>query len=1064
MSPDSSASTDGSTVLNSSHRDDPRVAAFCSSLHPGLFHAVAYGTDIWRQDPFDVESIHGSVRKTFAHLVNRVCEPTALPSGRIMLLLGDSGSGKTHLMRAFRNQVHSSHRGYCGYMQMSAFTSQYGRYVLNNLIESLDKPYYEPESSGTGLMRLSTALARSITVGDSGKAGLDQLHEEELDQKTLDQIVGDLADRIILDDRFKTIDVYLTQALLYLQHDDPRIKARVLKYLRCEDLTPHDRQLLGGIIPCTYPGAPHWVIQRLGELMWALEGVPLILCVDQLEDMFDMEDAPTQFRRSLATLCDIVSRLRSSIVVISCLQDYYAKLKEYLAKPTQDRIQDSRGPINLEAPRESHEVVRMIAERLRFLYQSANLPLNEDDPTYPLPPALVRQLAGMRTRDVLNACQVYRDRCVAEGRLVPYPFDGGITPPPPPDHTIEQAWNEHHTTASPVVPTEEPELARVLFGAIGACSGELETGHDFMAEADGRFVSVEIHDRDDSVERILIGVCNKRAQGGGLGRQIDELVKRAGEHTVVVVRSTAYPSNPKTVVAQLLDKLITGGGRRVVVEDSDWRTMLAFESFRANHGAAATFAAWQTQTRPLTSLDSLRAILDLDRLTRTSSSAGPRTQGTVEPDSQPTERRSAASSSPPNSLGVGTTSDRRAEKVSLSAGELTRHAALIGAPGSGKTTLALGLIEQLLLQGIPAILIDRKGDLCVYARSGMSIRDELDGPLAERGEQLRRHVEIALYTPRRSDGRPLSIAAVPAGLGALPDLERRQAARFAAAALAGMMYYSNRKPDQSLLAILGRAIDLLSQEHPQDPVPIESLLSFIGDQDTSLVNEVGRLDVKLFDKLVQDLETLRLNHGDLLAARGEPLEIEALFGLGRHAKPGRTRLSIIGTKFLGSSQDVQFWIAQFVMEVGRWISRAPAPDGTLQAVLMFDEADLYLPAVRQPASKEPMEHLLRTARSAGLGLLLATQSPGDFDYRCRDNIRTWFVGQVKETNSLAKMKPMLSECRVDVAARLPGQTTGQFHLIRDGVVTSLMADPSAVDPRQIPEDEILSLARRTLQP
>ena len=165
--------------------------------------------------------------------------------------------------------------------------------------------------------------------------------------------MGDLADRIILDDRFKTIDVYLTQALLYLQYDDPRIKARVLKYLRCEDLTPHDRQLLGGIVPCTYPDAPHWVIQRLGELMWALEGVPLILCVDQLEDMFDMEDAPTRFRRSLATLCDIVSRLPSAIVVISCLQDYYAKLKEYLVKPTQDRIQDSRGPINLKAPRES---------------------------------------------------------------------------------------------------------------------------------------------------------------------------------------------------------------------------------------------------------------------------------------------------------------------------------------------------------------------------------------------------------------------------------------------------------------------------------------------------------------------------------------------------------------------------------------------------------------------------------------------------------------------------------------------------------------------------------------
>ena len=354
--------------------------------------------------------------------------------------------------------------------------------------------------------------------------------------------------------------------------------------------------------------------------------------------------------------------------------------------------------------------------------------------------------------------------------------------------------------------------------------------------------------------------------------------------------------------------------------------------------------------------------------------------------------------------------------MALDPTELTRHAAFLGAPGSGKTTLVLGLVEQLLLQGIPAILVDRKGDLCAYSRPGMGLRDGLDGPLAGRAERLRQNVEVALYTPRRSDGRPLSIAAAPAGLGRFPTHERQQAARFAATALAGMMNYGTRQSHPSCLAILTKAIDLLSQESPHGPVLVEGLIQFIDEKDPSLINEVGRLDVKLFERLVQDLETLRLNHGDLLEAQGEPLEIEALLGLGRHATPGKTRLSIISTKFLGNNQDVQFWVAQFLMEVGRWIGRSPAPDGTLQAILMFDEADLYLPAVRQPASKEPMEHLLRRARSAGLGLLLATQSPGDFDYRCRDNIRTWFVGQVKESNSLAKMKPMLSECRVDVAA------------------------------------------------
>ena len=81
--------------------------------------------------------------RRFQRIVGRVLEPSGLAAGRILLLLGESGCGKTHLMRAFRNQVHSRGSGYCGYLQMTAFTDQYGRYVLNNLIDSLDKPYDE---------------------------------------------------------------------------------------------------------------------------------------------------------------------------------------------------------------------------------------------------------------------------------------------------------------------------------------------------------------------------------------------------------------------------------------------------------------------------------------------------------------------------------------------------------------------------------------------------------------------------------------------------------------------------------------------------------------------------------------------------------------------------------------------------------------------------------------------------------------------------------------------------------------------------------------------------------
>ncbi len=149
-----------------------------------------------------------------------------------------------------------------------------------------------------------------------------------------------------------------SRRLLYLQCDDPRIKARVLKYLRCEDLTPHDRRLLGGIVPCTYPDAPHWVIQRLGQVIWAVERVPLILCVDQLEDVFDLDEAAVKFRKAMATLCDLVSRLPSAIVVISCLENFYDELKKLLTRPIKDRVENDPRPVSLQTPCDRNEVER----------------------------------------------------------------------------------------------------------------------------------------------------------------------------------------------------------------------------------------------------------------------------------------------------------------------------------------------------------------------------------------------------------------------------------------------------------------------------------------------------------------------------------------------------------------------------------------------------------------------------------------------------------------------------------------------------------------------------------
>ena len=98
---------------------DPRLAAFTAQGPPEIFHSVATPTEIWRADPFDVDSIPAPAREAFERLLHRAAKVPAPPAGAVLVLLGESGSGKTHLMRAFRTRAHDEHLGYCAYMQMT---------------------------------------------------------------------------------------------------------------------------------------------------------------------------------------------------------------------------------------------------------------------------------------------------------------------------------------------------------------------------------------------------------------------------------------------------------------------------------------------------------------------------------------------------------------------------------------------------------------------------------------------------------------------------------------------------------------------------------------------------------------------------------------------------------------------------------------------------------------------------------------------------------------------------------------------------------------------------------
>ncbi len=363
-----------------------------------------------------------------------------------------------------------------------------------------------------------------------------------------------------------------------------------------------------------------------------------------------------------------------------------------------------------------------------------------------------------------------------------------------------------------------------------------------------------------------------------------------------------------------------------------------------------------------------------------------------------------------------------------------------------------------MVNGISVIMIDRKGDLCRYADPKAWSEDGLDADAKSRIHSLRDHVHVSLYTPGHTGGNPLAISLVPPDASNLSQMERERVARCSANALARIMDYTSQTPAQKAqYAILLKAIQVLLEMVEPSQITVDQLICFIDERAPSLVNAIGKLEDKHFSKLVENLQATRLTKGSLLDGSGKPLDIGALLGGRAEGADKKPQLSIISTKFLGDNQDIEFWVAQFLVAVERFVNQNPS--NMLQAVLLFDEADVYLPAARKPATKEPMESLLKRARSGGVGLFLASQSPGDFDYKSRDNIRSWFLGRIKEETALKKMKPMLSECKSDVSDQLPAQEPGEFHITRDGQVEAFKANRSLIQPTQLPEDRILELAR-----
>ena len=211
-------------------------------------------------------------------------------------------------------------------------------------------------------------------------------------------------------------------------------------------------------------------------------------------------------------------------------------------------------------------------------------------------------------------------------------------------------------------------------------------------------------------------------------------------------------------------------------------------------------------------------------------------------------------------------------------------------------------------------------------------------------------------------------------------------------------------------------------------------------------------DDQLRQRLVEGLVAL-LSNPDVFSPGAEPLTAATLI-----RPTSRVPLAIINTSFLDDGPRLRSWVAQLVGVVHREL--ASSTSTTLHTLFVLDGADLLLPAgAGKPPPKEPVPELLSRAGAAGLGLVLASQRPGDLDYRRCASIGTWFVGKTEEP-TLDKMKALFE--RHPLGHRNPGRLEpGRFVMLRDGGARDVERGAPLLQIERIAGDELKTLAART---
>jgi hypothetical protein len=980
------------------------------------FDWVRHLDSVWEDSPHDVAELNGAIADEILGELARCNKPEGRsPLGRIVV--GQAGSGKTHLVGSLRRKLWQNH-GWFVLLDLGGIKEFWTSAALNYL-ESLQRPY------PTGFTQGQEVILRLHQTHAADRSELRTKLEAAFQAE--DDSIRELASStvaLLRRDHSQRGQTYRHIIAAFIMHQGRSVDAadEAMNWLQGVEIegsrlgpVPEPRDVVGGI---------SWLMSLVGPTLLAVDQIDPIVAAQSpiLEggnpDSDEQHTARFIVENLAIGLMGLWDKTLRTITVVTALEASWQLLERYTLAAATDRF--VRPPVPLALIPVSDIAERIVASRLNAAYQAHRV--SPPYETYPFLREAFTTAVNMLPRELLRRSDEHLRHCRAKKSISELSSfveakrregDGGL------EKALDLKFRALVAEAAVeriLVPDDlEPWFAKLLLDALDCYVLQANLPDDIDAVIDGddkqrepalhaRLRHIYRAENDREVHHCFRAIPHPhyrafqaRLRAAITASGIDMALRF---RHLTVIRREPPPSGVAT--AKLCAEFKKAGGRFLSLSDGDLRIMAALQKMLADHDQG--FETWLKQRKPLCEISLFRDAGLCEQSPPRPDTAKPSTTSKpVDATQHPGSELASTFHTPINAqipLGRRLIAGEPERPVSLALPNLARHTAILAGSGSGKTVLLRRIIEEAALLGVPAIVLDPNNDLARLGDAWPEQPSDWDDADRANAEAYRRTVETVVWTPGLSGGRPLVLAPLPDFASVRDDPDELQQAITMAVATLGPSAGVQGTKGALKKGVLSHTLAYFAKSSAEGLQAFVRLLSDLPEGISDITN-AGKLAGEMADQLKAAIAT-----NPLLGAKGQPLDPGLLF---KSASGGKTRISVINFAGLPTDEGKQEFVNQLQMALFAFIKKHPAPAGrALTGLYVMDEAQNFAPSQKSTACKDSTIALAAQARKYGLGMIFATQVPKNIDNKIVSNCTTHFYGKMSAPASIQAVQELIA--------------------------------------------------------